>query len=81
LVDWAIRGSCEVIRLVLEHIKIPYKEEKYVYKTKDKWFKEDRTKLREKHPHIELPYLKDGERIVCGTEAIIIYILHKYNRT
>ena len=79
--DWAIRGSAEVIRLVLEYILIPYKERKYVYKTKDQWFGEDREKLREKHPEVELPYIEDGQRLVCGTEAIITYLLHKYNRT
>ena len=81
IVDWAIRGPVEVVRLVLQYILIPYKQRKYVYKTKDQWFKDDRPNLRKKHPEIELPYIEDGDKIVCGTEAIIIYILHKYNRT
>lgn len=52
IVDWAIRGSAEVIRLVLEYILIPYKSRTYVYKTKDQWFNVDRPKLRETHPEI-----------------------------
>ena len=38
-------------------------------------------RLSELHPAIELPYLEDGERIVCGVHAMILYILQKYNRT
>lgn len=70
-----------MVRLVLEYILIPYKERKYVFKTKDQWYNVDRAKLLQKHPEIELPYLEDGEKIVCGTEAMIIYILNKYKRT
>ena len=39
LVDWAIRGQLEVVRLVLEYILIPYREKKYVFLTKDQWEK------------------------------------------
>lgn len=81
IVDWAIRGSAEVVRLVLEYILVPYKERKYVYLTKDQWYNVDQPRLREAHPAIELPYLEDGETIVCGPEAIITYILNKYERT
>lgn len=37
LVDWAIRGPAERIRLVMEYILIPYKEKKYTFVTKDQW--------------------------------------------
>jgi hypothetical protein len=45
IVDWAIRGPAELIRLVLEYILIPYKERKYVFITKDQWFNVDRIKM------------------------------------
>jgi hypothetical protein len=48
--------------------------------TKEKWEKEDLPKMIEKYPTIELPYLQDGEKIVCGIEAMIVHIAHKYNR-
>jgi len=38
--------------MVLEYILIPYKERKYVFVTKDKWFKEDRPRLQQMHPGI-----------------------------
>lgn len=57
LVDWKIRGPIEVVRLVLEHILIPYKERKYDYLTKDQWFDVDRPRLQKEHPAIQLPYL------------------------
>jgi glutathione S-transferase len=69
-----------VVRLVLEHILVPYREKKYVFLTKDQWEKEDLPKMREKYPAIELPYLQDGEKVVCGVEAMLVYVLHKYNR-
>ncbi len=65
----------------MEYILIPYKERKYVFKTKDEWFKQDKLKLLDKYPGIQLPYLQDGEQLISGTEAIIFYLLHKYNRT
>jgi glutathione S-transferase len=49
--------------------------------TKDQWEKQDLPALQKDHPAIELPYLQDGERIICGTQAMITYLLHKYNRT
>jgi hypothetical protein len=49
--------------------------------TKDQWYNVDQPKLRETYPAIELPYLEDGTTIVCGAEAIIVHLLHKYNRT
>jgi DNA-directed RNA polymerase subunit H (RpoH/RPB5) len=42
----------EVVRLVLEHILIPYREKKYVFLTKDQWEKEDLPRLKEKYPAI-----------------------------
>lgn len=29
---------------------------------------------------MELPYLEDGAKIICGTEAMVVYLLNKYNR-
>ena len=55
--DWAIRGSAEIARMVLEFMLVPYKERKYVFVTRDQWFEEDRPRLQKEHPGIELPYL------------------------
>ncbi len=57
IVDWAIRGSAEIARMVLEFMLVPYKERKYVFVTRDQWFEEDRPRLQKEHPGIELPYL------------------------
>lgn len=67
--------------MVLEFILIPYKERKYVFVTKDQWYNVDRPRLQKEHPAIELPYLQDGQKIIFGTEAIVTYILYKYERT
>ena len=49
--------------MVFEYIGLPYEQKKYGVndlQSRDAWFKEDKPKLIEKNPAINLPYLIDG---------------------
>jgi len=73
---WKIRGLGAVFRMLLE-----YKEANYVdkqYCTGEDWFKERKPAILEMNPLANLPYLVDGDKCVCQTNAILYYLGGKY---
>ena len=78
---WAIRGLGERIRLLLEYCGLPYVEEKYSGpEGRERWNSEVKPQLVLQNPAATLPYLKDGDRLICESDAICIYIIHKANK-
>jgi glutathione S-transferase len=63
---WSIRGLGEVVRLFLEYLGLKYDEVKYADRAK--WFEEDKPKLNTPFPN--LPYLKDGDKVISETGNI-----------
>jgi len=78
LVYWDCRGRAQPVRYLLEYLSIPYEEKRYEIQNATEWFEKDKHEL--KHPFPNLPYLRDGERIITETEAIYQYICKKANR-
>ena len=75
---WKIRGMSEKIRHLLEYCGVPYTQEKYSGpEDANRWFKEQKPKMMQKTPAINLPYLIDGDKIISESDAICIYICHK----
>jgi glutathione S-transferase len=77
---WKIRGLGEKVRMILEYVGIPYEEIKYGNDQEDKWFNEDKPKLLNQNPAINLPYLIDGNQVISESDAIIVYLCYKGNR-
>ena len=77
---WAIRGLAERLRMLLEYTQTPYTEEKYTPETAPKWFGEVKPKFLEKNPAANLPFLHDGDMVVCESEAICIYLCFRANK-
>jgi len=73
---WAIRGLAERIRLLLEYLGVPY--DNHEITDRNEWF--NKTKPSIDDPFINLPFLKDGDKVVSESEAIIAHIIFKANR-
>jgi glutathione S-transferase len=72
---WAIRGLSERLRQILEFTGLSYTEERYT--DADKWFQTDKPALIAKNPAVTLPYLRDGDKVITESDAIIVYVCHK----
>jgi glutathione S-transferase len=77
---WNIRGLAERIRLLLEYIGFPYDQVIYTPETENDWFGKLKPEYIKKNPAANLPYLLDGDKLICESEAILIYICHKGKR-
>lgn len=77
---WNIRGLAERIRLLLEYLKFPYDQQLFTPETANDWFTNLKPEYAKKNPAANLPFLLDGDKIICETGAIIVYICHKANR-
>lgn len=71
--NWALRGRGHVIRLLLEHLKIPYEER--IYRTPQSWYEDP---LAKANPSLELPYLLDQDFLIEGPIPIINYVLRNF---
>eukprot|EP01017_Pseudomicrothorax_dubius_P031019 TRINITY_DN3916_c0_g1_i3.p1 TRINITY_DN3916_c0_g1~~TRINITY_DN3916_c0_g1_i3.p1 ORF type:complete len:218 (+),score=54.31 TRINITY_DN3916_c0_g1_i3:38-691(+) len=72
---WDIRGRAEPLRLLMEFLDVPY--EQNLYKDVSAWQIE---KSSVPHPFPNLPYLVDGDKVVCESEAIAYHIALKVKR-
>ena len=73
---WKIRGLGAVFRMIFE-----YKEAKYedkTYETGTDWFKDRKPAILEMNPLANLPYLVDGDKCICQTNAILYYLGQKF---
>ncbi|XP_063728427.1 glutathione S-transferase B-like [Symsagittifera roscoffensis] len=72
---WNIRGFIEPIHLVMEYLGLPYETKRYEYDAMNEWFEEDKPKLGADFPNI--PYLKNGDFVLCQSVAILKYLGRK----
>eukprot|EP01016_Furgasonia_blochmanni_P004222 TRINITY_DN11636_c0_g1_i1.p1 TRINITY_DN11636_c0_g1~~TRINITY_DN11636_c0_g1_i1.p1 ORF type:complete len:218 (-),score=62.04 TRINITY_DN11636_c0_g1_i1:122-775(-) len=74
---WGIRGLGEIARLLLELTETPYTDKRYT--NHEEWFATDKPGL--KTTFANLPYLKDGERVVTESAAISLHIVLSSGKT
>ncbi|EGR28044.1 hypothetical protein IMG5_184090 [Ichthyophthirius multifiliis] len=78
---WAIRGLAEPVRLLLEYLEVPYKQNLYGHPQHPEhdWAK-DKEQKRQLTAFPNLPYLEDGNKHITESSAIMIYLTNKCNR-
>jgi len=69
---WAIRGLGAPIRMILEYKGVTYTDNQYA--DGQKWFAEDKPKLLEKNPLANLPYVKEGDTVICQSNSVLSYL-------
>lgn len=72
---WDIRGLGEPIKTLLEYLRIPYTQDKYV---KVEEWKAKKPTMTMTFPN--LPYLIDGEKSISETAAILAHVCLKANK-
>jgi len=75
---WGVRGRTQPIRYLLEYLQLPYEEKRYG-ENWEEWFAQDKVNLPAPFPN--LPYIKDGDRVVTQSEAVYLYIAQKAGRS
>ena len=70
LAYWGIRGLTGALRTALAYCEIPFTEK--VYSGFEEWFIQDKPTLGVDFPN--LPYLKDGSKIITESSSILLYI-------
>jgi len=78
LVYFSVRGRAQALRYLLEYLQLPYEEKKYDVNDWEEWSEKDKKTLPTAFPN--LPYLKDGEKVVTETETIFLYLCKKAGR-
>lgn len=73
---WGIQGLGQPIRYLLAAAKADYKETTFM-EFKD-WFGEAKPNLAKETPFANLPFLKDGDRIMTQSGCILRYLGQKY---
>lgn len=74
---WEVRGAAQPIRNLLHYLSLPYSE--VLYPNEDSWFNIAKPALKSDFPN--LPYLIDGDKTITESQAIIVYLCLKANRT
>lgn len=69
---WAIRGLAAPLRMMLEHSGLEYSE--FQIKEAGQWFGAKKDEILKLNPLANLPYLVDGDKCVCQTNAIFVYL-------
>eukprot|EP00451_Oxyrrhis_marina_P000884 CAMPEP_0204271822 /NCGR_PEP_ID=MMETSP0468-20130131/21190_1 /ASSEMBLY_ACC=CAM_ASM_000383 /TAXON_ID=2969 /ORGANISM="Oxyrrhis marina" /LENGTH=228 /DNA_ID=CAMNT_0051247577 /DNA_START=45 /DNA_END=731 /DNA_ORIENTATION=+ len=72
---WKIRGLGAPLRMVLEYKEVQYKDTQYA--EFPDWFKGGKPAIEQKNPFANLPYLVDGDTVVCQTNAVFAYLAEK----
>jgi len=76
---WKMRGLASVVRMMLEYAEVEYEDKMYdPIKDREEWFDKDKPELLAKNPLANLPYLVDGETVVCQTNAIFLHLGEKF---
>eukprot|EP01017_Pseudomicrothorax_dubius_P003569 TRINITY_DN10545_c0_g1_i3.p1 TRINITY_DN10545_c0_g1~~TRINITY_DN10545_c0_g1_i3.p1 ORF type:complete len:214 (+),score=52.07 TRINITY_DN10545_c0_g1_i3:75-716(+) len=71
---WNIRGVAELSRRLLEYVGLSYVNKFYELSNAVEWFQDKQTL---NHPFPNLPYIKDGDKVICESEAVHLYIILK----
>lgn len=69
---WAIRGLGAPLRMMLEHSGIEYSD--YSVEKPDQWFGTKKEEVKKMNPLANLPFLIDGDKCVCQTNAVFMYL-------
>jgi len=73
---WAIRGLGAPMRMLLQYAGADFEDKRYA--DPKEWFGKDKPELQKKNPLANLPYLVDGDVVVCQTNAIFDYLGDRY---
>ena len=84
---WGIRGLAQpsnqiifikyLVRFLLEYLEIPYEDKRY---TDPAVWGADKAEFLKTNPLANIPYLKDGDKVVFESQALGMYLVHKANR-
>jgi len=69
---WAIRGLGAPVRMMLEHSGIEYSD--FQVNKPDEWFGSKKEEVKKMNPLANLPFLIDGGKCICQTNAIFLYL-------
>mmetsp|Transcript_29362 Transcript_29362/g.82802 ORF Transcript_29362/g.82802 Transcript_29362/m.82802 type:complete len:236 (-) Transcript_29362:255-962(-) len=69
---WKIRGLAAPARMMMEYAGVEYEDVQYTDGAK--WFKEDKPEILKKNPMANLPYLVDGDTVICQSNSIYQYL-------
>jgi len=69
---WGIRGLGAPLRMILEYAGTDYVDKQY--SDPNEWFKMDKPEILKANPLANLPYLVDGDVVVCQTNAVMDYL-------
>lgn len=73
---WGIRGLGSPLRLLLEYVGADYEDKHYTDGVE--WFEKDKPELLKKNAFANLPYIVDGDTVICQTNAIFEYLGDRY---
>jgi len=73
---WRIRGLGAPLRMMLEYAGSDYEDKQYM--DINEWFYKDKPELSRKNALANLPYLVDGDIVICQTNAIFEYLGDRY---
>ena len=51
--------------MLMEYLHLPYQQDFYTADNRPEWFDEQKPKMAEKNPAVNLPYLIDGDELIC----------------
>lgn len=82
---WAIRGLAAALRMTCEYSGAKWTPVNYVAGDqssptyKDCWLKNAKKGIKAKNPLANLPYIEDGNVVICQTNACLAYLGKKFN--
>jgi len=69
---WAIRGLGAPCRMMLEHSGIEYSD--FQVNKPEEWFGSKKEEVKKMNPLANLPFLIDGGKCICQTNAVFLYL-------
>jgi len=69
---WAIRGLGAPCRMLLEHSGVEYSD--FQVKEPGEWFGAKKEEVKKLNPLANLPFIIDGDKCVCQTNAVFLYL-------
>jgi len=73
---WGIRGLGAPLRMTLEYAGADYVDKQY--SDPNEWFGTDKPEILKSNPLANLPYIVDGDVVVCQTNAVMDYLGDRY---
>ncbi|KAJ8602609.1 hypothetical protein CTAYLR_009538 [Chrysophaeum taylorii] len=72
---WAIRGLGAPLRMMATYGGLEYKDSQY--SSGEAWFKEHKPRILGMNPLANLPYVVDGDKCICQSNATMVHIGEK----